>query len=127
MRNGALRVTWSCRPRYATGAWPVWQDGHVRFTILAFHAHPDDEALLTAGTLARAAAEGHRTVLVVATLGEAGLTRPGVPADVLRETRRAELAASAAALGVARVEVLGYPDSGMHGEAGGPAAFCRAD
>jgi LmbE family N-acetylglucosaminyl deacetylase len=99
----------------------------MTFTLVAFHAHPDDEALLTAGTLARAAAEGHRTVLVVATLGEAGLTRPGVPADELGETRRAELAASAAALGVARVEVLGFADSGMHGEAGGMAAFCRAD
>src|SRR3954469_25482243 len=99
----------------------------MSFTLVAFHAHPDDEALLTAGTLARAAAEGHRTMLVLATLGEAGLTRPDVPADVLREIRRAELASSAAALGVARVEVLGYADSGMQGEAGGPAAFCRAD
>ncbi|MEO7061960.1 MAG: PIG-L family deacetylase, partial [Lapillicoccus sp.] len=32
----------------------------MRHTLLAFHAHPDDEALLTSGTLARAAAEGHR-------------------------------------------------------------------
>ena len=36
-------------------------------TLVVFHAHPDDEALLTAGTMARAAAEGHRVVLVVAT------------------------------------------------------------
>ncbi|MDQ6650602.1 MAG: PIG-L family deacetylase, partial [Actinomycetota bacterium] len=43
------------------------------FTVVSFHAHPDDEALLTAGTLARAAAEGHRVVLVTATGGEAGL------------------------------------------------------
>ena len=42
-------------------------------TLLAFHAHPDDEALLTSGTLARAAAEGHRVVVVVATDGDAGL------------------------------------------------------
>ena len=42
-------------------------------TIVAFHAHPDDEALLTAGTMARAAAEGHRVVLVLATDGGAGL------------------------------------------------------
>ena len=34
-------------------------------TLVAFHAHPDDEALLTAGTMARLAAEGHRVVLVV--------------------------------------------------------------
>ncbi|RKT57730.1 GlcNAc-PI de-N-acetylase [Saccharothrix australiensis] len=39
-----------------------------------FHAHPDDEALLTGGTMARLAAEGHRVVLVVATAGERGLS-----------------------------------------------------
>ena len=36
------------------------------FTLVAFHAHPDDESLLTGGTLALAAAAGHRVVLVVA-------------------------------------------------------------
>jgi LmbE family N-acetylglucosaminyl deacetylase len=81
----------------------------VPFTLVSFHAHPDDEALLTGGTLARAAAEGHRVVLVVATAGEAGLT--GRPGD-LAERRVAELHASARALGCARVEVLGYGDSG---------------
>lgn len=38
-------------------------------TLVAFHAHPDDEVMLTGGTLARMAAEGHRVVLVVATDG----------------------------------------------------------
>jgi LmbE family N-acetylglucosaminyl deacetylase len=85
----------------------------VAFTVVSFHAHPDDEALLTGGTLARAAAEGHRVVVVVATAGEAGLTgatedRPAALAD----QRVAELRRSAAALGCARVEVLGYPDTG---------------
>ncbi|MFM7062077.1 MAG: PIG-L deacetylase family protein, partial [Actinomycetes bacterium] len=42
-------------------------------TLVFVHAHPDDEALLTAGTMARAAAEGNRVVLVVATDGAAGL------------------------------------------------------
>ncbi len=42
-------------------------------TAVFFHAHPDDEALLTAGTMAMLAAEGHRVVLVVATAGEHGL------------------------------------------------------
>ena len=49
------------------------QVGGGPWTVVSFHAHPDDEALLTAGTLARASAEGHRVVLVVATSGEAGL------------------------------------------------------
>ncbi|MEP6761974.1 MAG: PIG-L family deacetylase [Sporichthyaceae bacterium] len=99
----------------------------MTFTLVAFHAHPDDEALLTAGTLARAAAEGHRTVLVVATAGEAGLTRSGVTPDELARVRAAELQRSAAALGCARVEQLGYADSGMSAEAGGDDAFVRVD
>jgi LmbE family N-acetylglucosaminyl deacetylase len=97
------------------------------FTLVAFHAHPDDEALLTAGTLARAAAEGHRVVLVTATSGEAGLVRGGGTGPALATRRRAELEQSARTLGCARVEVLRYADSGMHGEAGGAEAFSRAD
>ena len=41
-------------------------------TLVCFHAHPDDEALSTGGTIARASAEGHRVVLVVATDGAYG-------------------------------------------------------
>ncbi len=84
-------------------------------TLVFVHAHPDDEALLTAGTMARAAAEGHRVVLIVATDGEAGLTSSDY-ADDLGAIRRDELAASAEALGIARTVMLGYPDSGLHGE-----------
>ncbi|HEX5428894.1 MAG TPA: PIG-L family deacetylase [Pedococcus sp.] len=83
-------------------------------TLLAFHAHPDDEALLTSGTLARAAAEGHRVVVVVATDGDLGLASSSYAGDGrLGERRLAELRTSAAALGVARVEWLGYADSGL--------------
>lgn len=82
-------------------------------TIVAFHAHPDDEALLTAGTMARLAAEGHRVVLVLATDGGAGLADDDLRADGrLGERRLAEAQRSARALGVARVEWLGYADSG---------------
>ena len=42
-------------------------------TLVFLHAHPDDEALLTAGTMARASSEGQRVVLITATSGEAGL------------------------------------------------------
>src|SRR5690348_4811164 len=95
-----------------------------RFTVVAFHAHPDDESLLTGGTLARAAAEGHRVVLVVATLGEAG----GAPGDTsVGARRKAELHRAAEALGCARVAVLGFRDSGLHGDspaaAGDPPRF----
>ncbi|MBW8731287.1 MAG: PIG-L family deacetylase, partial [Terrabacter sp.] len=65
-------------------------------TLLAFHAHPDDEALLTSGTMARAAAEGHRVVVVVATDGELGLAAADFTGDgTLAATRMDELRASA--------------------------------
>ncbi len=99
-------------------------------TLVCLHAHPDDEAISTGGTMARAAAEGHRVVLVVATGGEHG----EVPVDLadgetLADRRAAETDASAAVLGVARVVRLGYRDSGMTGwEANGDSdSFCRAD
>jgi LmbE family N-acetylglucosaminyl deacetylase len=91
-----------------------------KHTIVAFHAHPDDETLLTGGTLARAAAEGHRVVLVTATLGEAGLA---ASRDALGSRRRSELLQAAAALGCARVETLGYADSGL--DAAAPASTGR--
>lgn len=81
-------------------------------TVVFVHAHPDDEALLTSGTMAALAAHGHRVVLVVATAGEAGLAADALRGD-LGERRLAELHASAELLGVSRVEVLGYADSGL--------------
>ncbi|MGW7382802.1 PIG-L deacetylase family protein [Streptomyces sp. NPDC054794] len=87
------------------GPLPVVQNAPMA-TLVAFHAHPDDEVLMTGGTLARAAAEGHRVVVVVATDGVVGAV-----ADA-RPSRLDELRASAAVLGVARVAHLGYADSG---------------
>ena len=96
------------------------------YTLVAFHAHPDDEALYTGGTLAAATAAGHRVVLVVATAGERGLT--GVAAEAgagLGELRLGELEAAAKALGVARVVCLGYGDSGFQEpEEPLPGSFC---
>lgn len=84
-------------------------------TIVSFHAHPDDEAILCGGTLAKAAAAGHRVVLVYATRGENGEVPDGFLRDgeTLAERRSAETAAAAEILGAARVEFLGYTDSGM--------------
>jgi len=97
-------------------------------TLLAFHAHPDDEALLTGGTLARAAADGHRVVLVTATDGARGLAgaADGRGADLAR-IRHAELLASASTLGCARVVTLGYADSGLPADQSDPDAFANAD
>jgi LmbE family N-acetylglucosaminyl deacetylase len=94
-------------------------------TIVAFHAHPDDEVLLTGGTLARLAAEGHRVVIVLACS-----VPPGGPGTRGSE-RLEQLRDSAALLGAARVVHLGYADSG-HGPVLYPdppdaVRFVRAD
>jgi LmbE family N-acetylglucosaminyl deacetylase len=100
-------------------------------TLVCFHAHPDDESIATAGVMAAAAADGHRVVLVVATLGEEGEVAEGFlsPGESLAERREAETRASAQILGASRVEFLGYRDSGMVGTPANehPAAFCQAD
>lgn len=100
-------------------------------TLVCFHAHPDDEAIATAGTMARAVDAGHRVVLVVATRGEHGEPVAGVLADgeQLGVRRTAEVHAAAEVLGVHRVEFLGYVDSGMVDTATSeaPWAFCNAD
>jgi LmbE family N-acetylglucosaminyl deacetylase len=99
-------------------------------TLVCFHAHPDDECLGTGGTIARASAEGHRVILVIATNGELG----EVPDDLadgetLVDRRRAETQRSADVLGVRRVAWLGYKDSGMTGwpQNSDPESFLQAD
>jgi LmbE family N-acetylglucosaminyl deacetylase len=84
-------------------------------TLVSFHAHPDDEAIITGGTMARAADNGHRVVLVYATRGENGEVADGVldPSETLAARREREARRAAEILGVARVEFLGYRDSGM--------------
>jgi LmbE family N-acetylglucosaminyl deacetylase len=100
-------------------------------TLVTFHAHPDDESIATAGTMARAKAEGHRVVLVVATRGELGEFSPDAlaPGETLTDRRVAEQLAAADVLGVDRVEFLGYRDSGMAGETTNTdeGAFAGAD
>lgn len=92
----------------------------VSSTLLAFHAHPDDESSKGAGTVARYATAGVRCVLVTATGGEAGdilnpaMDHPEVQAD-LAAVRRRELARATEILGYHRVEMLGFRDSGMPG------------
>ncbi len=100
-------------------------------TLVCFHAHPDDETITTAGTMALAAAAGHRVVLVLATRGEQGTPVPGVldPGEDLWARREVETRRSAELLGADRVDFLGYVDSGMVGEATNddPACFWLAD
>jgi LmbE family N-acetylglucosaminyl deacetylase len=98
----------TCWPESDVARTGEWHHGGMA-TVVAFHAHPDDEALLTGGTLALLAAQGHRVVIVTGTDGAMGpATAPGA------QTRLDELRASAAVLGAVRVATLGYADSG-HG------------
>lgn len=101
----------------------------VSGTILSIHAHPDDEAMLTGETLAKAAARGLRTIVVYGTRGEAGETGLDLDGETLGQRREVEARAACATLGVARVEFLDHVDSGMAGTATNdhPAAFGRAD
>lgn len=100
-------------------------------TIVFFHAHPDDEAIATGGTMALLADAGHRVVLVCATRGEIGEPAEGVlnPGEQLGDRRSAELAHSCELLGVESLEFLGYRDSGMVGEPSNddPSCFWQAD
>jgi LmbE family N-acetylglucosaminyl deacetylase len=100
-------------------------------TLVAFHAHPDDECITTGGTLAKAADQGHRVVVVYATRGELGEAPDGLlaPGESLVARRHREVMRSTAVLGVHRVEFLGYRDSGMEGTADNhhPEAFWRAE
>lgn len=85
-------------------------------TIVLLHAHPDDESILTGGTIAQAVDDGHRVVIVFATNGEYGEVPDDLDAgETLADRRRAEATESAAILGAQRVEWLGYADSGMTG------------
>lgn len=81
--------------------------------------------------MAKAAAAGHRVILVCGTRGEMGEPQPGVLADgeTLPERRVKELTASCAALGAEEPRFLGYKDSGMMGEPTNddPDCFWQAD
>ena len=103
-------------------------------TLMAVHAHPDDESSSTGGVLARYSDEGVRTVVVTCTNGEFGDAQGGVkPGDDGHDTsgvaltRLAELREACKHLGVTELELLGYHDSGMpeweyrHS----PDAFCN--
>ncbi len=123
-------------------------------TAVFFHAHPDDEAIATGGTMLLLARAGHRVVVVCATDGARGKpagpdgsggpegsgddpsdegVRRGDDLDGdgagLAAVREAELRASAQILGAHRVEMLGYADSGMEGEPANedPECFWQAD
>jgi LmbE family N-acetylglucosaminyl deacetylase len=103
-------------------------------TLMAVHAHPDDEASSTGGVLASYSDEGIRTVVVTCTNGEFGDAPGGIKPgqdgheeQAVAELRLAELRQSCKILGVSDLELLGYHDSGMPDwdYKDRPEAFCN--
>jgi LmbE family N-acetylglucosaminyl deacetylase len=90
-------------------------------SIVFLHAHPDDEAIFTGGTIWLLAANGWRVVVVMATGGEWGEAAAGFGHADLAVVRRQETLDAARILGIAQVEFLGYHDSGLSGD---PAHTC---
>jgi LmbE family N-acetylglucosaminyl deacetylase len=89
-------------------------------TLMAVHAHPDDEASSTGGVLAAYSDQGVRTVVVTCTNGEFGDAPGGVKPGQdghdeaqVAQLRLSELRESCKILGVTDLELLGYHDSGM--------------
>lgn len=96
-------------------------------TVVFVHAHPDDEAILTAGTMRALVDAGHRVVLVLATDGAAGLTDTFHSTD-LGKRRLEEAQASATALGISERIWLGFADSGLDGKSTSHlTSLCAAD
>jgi LmbE family N-acetylglucosaminyl deacetylase len=105
-------------------------------TLVCVHAHPDDEALFTAGITSHYAELGFEVVLVTCTDGGQGLDQNGRPGSDPRHDRLAtlrqrasELQRAASHVGYTRVVNLGYEDSGMTGwpQNENPQAFLSAD
>lgn len=103
-------------------------------TLMTVHAHPDDEVVFTGGLLARSAAEGIRTVLVMCTNGEEGEIHdpdfdPEEAKARLGTIRRGELRCAVEHLNITHTEFLDYRDSGMVGTEpnANPACFHLAD
>ena len=105
-----------------------------KLTLMAVHAHPDDEASSTGGVLALYSDQDVRTVVVTCTNGEFGDAPGGVKPgqdghdeQAVAQLRLAELRQSAKILGVTDLELLGYHDSGMPDwdYKDRPEAFCN--
>ncbi len=104
--------------------------------VVFVHAHPDDEALQTGGTIARYADEGAHVCLVTCTNGELGeiaeVPELG-PVDEIQprlgEIRRGELEEACRRLGAVDLRMLGFHDSGMEGTPTNddPGAFVNQD
>jgi N-acetyl-1-D-myo-inositol-2-amino-2-deoxy-alpha-D-glucopyranoside deacetylase len=83
--------------------------------VLSVWAHPDDEAICAAGTLALCAARGEHVSLICATRGENGPISDPVLAErsTLAQARERELREACAAIGVSELAFLDLPDGAV--------------
>jgi len=79
-----------------------------RVTVVT--AHPDDPEFGAGGTIAKLAKEGREVTYVIVTNGNKGSGDRSVAPEHLARIREAEQQNAARALGVERVEFLGYED-----------------
>ena len=94
--------------------------------MVFLHAHPDDEAIFTGGTMARLADAGHRVVLVVATRGDRGEGAGLISGPALSRMRAGETRRAAELLGAVRTHFLPYADSGLSPGLPPPGSFAAA-
>jgi LmbE family N-acetylglucosaminyl deacetylase len=78
--------------------------------VIGIFAHPDDAEIAAGATMAKWAAAGRETHLLVLTNGDRGSSDPGRSRVELAATRRAETEAAARALGLASVRILSTHD-----------------
>lgn len=130
------RLVARAKPKIPDAVWPtllamrsIPGDGPViglpaLRRVLVVIAHPDDESIACAGTMALLADAGATVTLLAATDGEATIGSPHDPAETGRR-RRAELERSAAILGAA-VEAASLPDGHLHEHRGALADVLAA-
>jgi LmbE family N-acetylglucosaminyl deacetylase len=78
--------------------------------VLVVMAHPDDVDFGAAGTVSHWTEQGIEVSYCLITDGDAGGFDPAVPRSEIAGIRRAEQTAAAKAVGVERLDFLGYPD-----------------
>jgi len=105
-----------------------------QLTLMAVHAHPDDETTSGGASLVRYQAEGVQTILVTCTDGAEGEIHDPALDEVearprLAQIRAEELARAAKIMNISVAVNLGYGDSGMVGTPANenPASFHQAD
>ena len=87
------------------------------YRLLIAYAHPDDESFGLGGMIAAYVARGVEVTLICATSGERGAVNPEFlnGYDSVKALRLAELDQAVKVLGLQRLVLLGYKDSGMMG------------